>query len=81
MIGKNAIPRYKQEKQQLQDLVDKMKQPEFKDIKWIQEQIKFYKKRIKRIDELIKQRLEWDSCPMIIVLKENQHNNPNVRIL
>ena len=36
---------------------------------------------LKRIDELIRQRLEWDCNPYILALKENQHNNPNVRIL
>jgi len=80
MISRNAIPRYKQEKQQLQNLIVKMENMEYKP-KWIVEQIKFYKKRIKRIDELIEQRLEWDGNPMIIALKDNQHNNPNVRIL
>jgi len=80
MISKNAIPRYEQEKQQLQSLVTKMQNMEYKP-EWINEQIKFYKKRIKRIDELIEQRLEWDSNPMIMALKDNQHNNPSVRIL
>jgi len=78
MIGRDAIPRYKQEKQQLKDLVVKIKESNIKGFDWY---IESCEKRIKRIDELIKQRLEWDSNPMIIALKENQHNNPNVRIL
>lgn len=79
MISAEAIPIYRKEKADLIDLISKMEQPEFKDIDWFQEQIKFYRKRIDRIDELIKQRLEWDGNPMIIALKQNP--NTRVRIL
>jgi len=65
MISKKAIPRYVDEKNQLMKLVNKMKKSNVKN-EWIKDCISTYQKRIERIDELIKQRFEWDSNPLCI---------------
>jgi len=66
MISKNAIPRYLKEQAELKVLLVKMKESNIRDLSWIKGCIETYEKRIKRIDELIKQRREWCSNPLCI---------------
>ena len=67
MISKNVIPRYEKEKQQLQELIVKMKQSDIRELDWIKNCIETYSKRVKRIDELIEQAIEWNNNPLCIV--------------
>jgi len=78
MISRNAIPRYIEEKNKLIKLVNKMKKSKLKNQQWIKDCISSYQKRIERIDELIEQRLEWDSNPLCIATDQMLGRNQSL---
>jgi len=67
MISVKAVPRYEMEKAQLQELIVKMEHSSISDMEWVQDCIKQYRERIKRIDELIQQVKDYYNNPICVV--------------